>query len=324
MHAFLRPLAQLSLRGRVLALVLLLFGLASAGFGITTAQNLREREEAAVAARLETALRLLRSLAEDKGAAWRLDGNRLLRGDVALNDLNDLPDRVLAITGAVATIFAGETRVATNIRRPDGGRAVGTPLAAGPALDAVRRGETFRGVNLILGTPHVTVYEPVRDGSGRQVGILFAGLPVTTVAAAEAVAIRQALLQGAAVLTVIGLLVWLALRRMLRPLGEMATALQALGEGRHDIAVPCTDRVDELGRIGRAVVGLRDATRSAQAEEAAAAAARAAAEREREAARGRIAGEIEQAIGQVSDRLAAAAQGVGGATDAVAAAMAWT
>ena len=29
MHAFLRPLAQLSLRGRVLALVLLLFGLAS-------------------------------------------------------------------------------------------------------------------------------------------------------------------------------------------------------------------------------------------------------------------------------------------------------
>ncbi|MDO9710570.1 methyl-accepting chemotaxis protein [Paracraurococcus lichenis] len=318
-------LARISLRARVLALVLALVGLGFAGFGATTAWQVTAREEAAVASRLETALRLLRSLAEEKGEDWRLDPNgRLLRGTVALNDLNALPDRVKAVTGAVATVFAGETRVATNVRKPDGNRATGTALAPGPALEAVRRGEVYRGSNTILGAPHVTIYEPLRDQNGRQVGILFVGLPLTTVAEAEAAALRLALGQGAVVLGLVGLLLWLALRWMLRPLGVLAAALQGLGEGRHDVVVPCTDRRDELGRIGRTVAALRDATREARTQEAAAAAARAEAERQRREAQARIAESLERAIGHVTDRLAEAAGGLGGATDTVAAVSAGT
>ena len=325
MPAFLRPLGHLSLRARVLLLSIGLLGLGFAGFALTAVETLRAREEAAVTTRLETALRLLHLLAEERGDAWRLeDGTRLLRGDTLLNGFNDLPDRVQAATGAVATVFAGETRVATNIRKPDGARAVGTSLAAGPALEAMRRGEVYRGSNTILGTPHVTIYEPLRDAAGRQVGILFAGLPLTAVAAAEAEAIRLALLQGALVLLVVGMLLWLALRRMLRPLRDLTAALQALGERRLDIVVPCTDRQDELGRIGRAVELLRDATRQAQAQEVAAAEARAMAERQRHEAQAMIAASLERAVGAVADRLAEAAGGVGGATDTVAAVSAST
>ncbi|MCB4820308.1 methyl-accepting chemotaxis protein [Roseicella aerolata] len=325
LRAVARPLSRLSLRARVLALAIALLAFGFAGFAVTVAQHMRAREETAVMARLEIAIRLLRSLAEEKGEAWRLEGGtRLLRGGTALNDLNDLPDRVHAVTGAAATVFAGEMRVATNIRRPDGDRAVGTLLAAGPALEAVRRGETYRGTNIILGTPHVTVYEPVLDAAGRQVGILFVGLPLTTVAEAEAAAIRLALAQGAVVLLLVGVLFWFALRWLLRPLGALAGTLQALGEGRLDVTVPCTDREDELGRIGRAVATLQTATREARAQEAAAAAARAEAEQRRREAQAVIADSLEHAIGQVADRLAEAAQGVGGATDTVAAVSAGT
>jgi methyl-accepting chemotaxis protein len=256
---------------------------------------------------------------EALGGAWRLEGpDRLFRGDVALNGLNTLPDHVRDITGGVATIFAGETRIATNVTKPEGGRAVGTRLAPGPALEAIRRGEAYRGSNTILGRPHLTIYEPVRDASGRPVGILFVGISIAEIDAAVADAVRRALLIGLGVLAAAALLLGLVLRRMLRPLRDLTGALRDLGTGRLDVAVPCLRRGDELGQIGRAVESLRTATLAARQHEASAEAARHAAEAEREASRDRIAGEVERAIGGVAGALAEASAGLREAADGVA------
>jgi methyl-accepting chemotaxis protein len=276
--------------------------------------DLRERETAR--GQLERNLVLLRSLVADQGSGWSLaEGNRLSIGTRLLNDFNEIPDRVRAVGGGVATIFAGETRVATNVQRPDGGRAVGTALGPGPALEAVRRGQTYRGDAVILGRAHITIYEPVRDPSGRQVGILFVGVDISHIEAAVCAEMAHAGLVALGILAFAGVAFWLLLRHLLRPLDGLAASLGAIGAGRLDTAVPCTGRRDELGAIGRAVAALRDGLQAARLAQAAAEAAQHEAAAGRAADRRADAARLEESVAALAGRLAIAAEELGGAAD---------
>jgi methyl-accepting chemotaxis protein len=313
---WLRP----GLRGGILLAALAVM---AAALGSAVYMEIRlatERETTAVQRQLDRNLALLKAELSLLGQGFRLEGTTLSVGSVALNGQTAAVDRVRAIGGGVATIFAGETRIATNVARPDGSRATGTPLAAGPALEAVRRGETYRGTNIILGSPHLTVYEPIRDAGGRQVGILFTGVPLAELEARVQAEVEHLLLLSAGLLAAAGLVLWLVLRRATAPLGGLTMALRAIGQGKLDTDVPCTGRTDELGEIGRAVAGLRDEARAARASAATAETARQAAEAERQAARRGTADALEQSVGGVSARLDEAATALGRSTQQVAAA----
>jgi len=67
-------------------------------------------------------------------------------------------------------------RVATNVKKDDGSRAIGTILdPTGPAIAMIKKGEPFYGEALILGKPYMTGYEPIRDGSNKVIGIYYVG-----------------------------------------------------------------------------------------------------------------------------------------------------
>lgn len=322
-HQFRRlaaALPALNVRARILLASLAAIGLAIAGLTVVQTNSHVAREREIAAEQLERNLALLTSLLDDYGRGWRLEpGNRLFAGSLQLNDFNEVPDRVKAIGGGVATIFAGETRVATNVQRPDGARATGTALGPGPALDAVRRGETFRGEAMVLGRPHLSIYQPVRDEAGRQVGILFVGIDLGRIEAAARDAVAESVLVGAFALLAAGVALWALLRRMLRPLGGLAASLDAISAGRLETEVPCTARRDELGGIGRAVAQLRDAAVAARAAQAAAESERAEAQAARAAAQRATADRLEEAVGGISARLGGAAEELRRAAEAVGA-----
>jgi HAMP domain-containing protein len=97
----------------------------------------------------------------------------------------DLVDRVKTLAGGTATLFVhrGEdfVRVSTNVLKPDGSRAIGTPLdPKGKAIAAIREGRSFHGVVDILGEPYFTAYEPMRSQDGRLIGIWYVGYPIST------------------------------------------------------------------------------------------------------------------------------------------------
>jgi methyl-accepting chemotaxis protein len=96
-----------------------------------------------------------------------------------------LVDGVKDMVGGTATLFVRRgtdfVRVSTNVRKPDGSRAVGTLLdPKGKAIGKIRQGEPFYGVVEILGTPYYTAYEPMRDAAGNVVGIWYVGYPINT------------------------------------------------------------------------------------------------------------------------------------------------
>ena len=93
----------------------------------------------------EEALRTFWQILKRRGTDFRVVDGSLMAGDYPINGNHEIPDRIGRIFGGAATIFMGDTRVSTNVLKPDGSRAVGTRLT-GPAYDAIfRENRAYRG-----------------------------------------------------------------------------------------------------------------------------------------------------------------------------------
>ncbi len=85
---------------------------------------MRERAQAS----LTVNINLLRDILTAKGEP-RLEGDKLYFGSELINGSLATVDKIKALSGGTATVFMGDTRITTNVQKPDGSRAVGTKLA---------------------------------------------------------------------------------------------------------------------------------------------------------------------------------------------------
>jgi methyl-accepting chemotaxis protein len=251
--------SRVSIGGRVACAAILGAGLALAATLYVTVERADRELHAQGMARLDSNMRVLSDLIAVHGREFRVEGEKLMVGNHALDGDLATVDRVKAAVGGVATIFRGDLRVATNIVRPDGQRAVGTRLAPGAVHDAIfKENRAFRGPNIILGQPYFTAYDPIRDASGRVIGLVFVGIPESEfVEAAEAIA-RDAALAGGIVLLLVALGLWFVVRRTLRPLAAMESAMDKVAAGDEAAAIPGLGRRDEIGRMATALSVFRD------------------------------------------------------------------
>src|SRR4051794_28981627 len=101
-------------------------------------------------------------------------------GETKMNNNFVLVDEVQKEKGGTATIFvkSGDefVRVATNVKKDDGSRAIGTVLdPKGKAIAAIAKGESYFGEADILGKPYTTSYEPIRNASNTVIGVYYVG-----------------------------------------------------------------------------------------------------------------------------------------------------
>ncbi|KMY67201.1 hypothetical protein AAU61_09950 [Desulfocarbo indianensis] len=105
-------------------------------------------------------------------------------------------DEVMSLSSQTCTIFqrmnqAGDMlRVATNVKKLDGNRAVGTYIPAknpngapNAVVASVLAGKTFRGRAFVVNAWYITAYEPILDASGRVSGVLYVGVKQDDLAA---------------------------------------------------------------------------------------------------------------------------------------------
>jgi methyl-accepting chemotaxis protein len=219
--------------------------------------------------RQETNMRVAWSVLYKHGGEFRREGDKLYVGDKLLNDWTAPVDEVKTLVGGTATIFAGDKRVTTNVTKPDGTRAVGTPLAAGPARDTVlTEGKPYRGEAEILGKSFYTAYDPIKNAAGETIGVLYVGIPKDDVAASIS-DLRRSVAVASLLIALMGTaLCFLVNRAMFRPLGQMDKAMQRLATGETSVDIPARDRGDEIGRMAAALEVFRQATIAKQAAEA--------------------------------------------------------
>ena len=104
----------------------------------------------------------------------------LFFGTTKMNNYFTVVDNVVKSVGGTATLFvkSGDeyVRVATNVKKDDGSRAIGTILdPKGKAIVEINAGKAFYGEVDILGKLYVTGYDPIKDASGAVIGIYYVG-----------------------------------------------------------------------------------------------------------------------------------------------------
>ncbi|MFZ3382541.1 MAG: methyl-accepting chemotaxis protein [Candidatus Methanoperedens sp.] len=116
-----------------------------------------------------------------RGKPSLVNGKMQLGDNYVLNGNFEIVDSVKNMVGGTATVFQviGEeaVRISTNVINTDGSRAVGTTVSK-PVYDAVIiRGETYYGRAWVVNAWYLTAYEPIKDASGKIIGILYVGIP---------------------------------------------------------------------------------------------------------------------------------------------------
>ena len=104
-------------------------------------------------------------------------------GKTAITANEQIVDHVSALMGGTATLFVRHgndfIRIATNVKKADGTRAIGTKLdPTGKALAALHQGHAFTGVVEILDKPYFTTYQPIKTHKGELIGVWYTGYPI--------------------------------------------------------------------------------------------------------------------------------------------------
>ena len=257
------PLARLRLTSRTTLLTIGLIAFSIAAVSAVTIFQLNREIERQVIDRQSASLRIAAMIMEQNYSSFEAEYDA--DGDVVKLTMQEIPeflhhlviDQIGQMTGETATLFAFQEedgdfwRRTTNIIKPDGQRAVGTPLGkTGVVHAAMMRGETFLGEANILGQDYYTIYKPVFSPDDRVIGILYAG-----VLKSEIIAVLNKLTLGLAGSAAVLLLIsaaaaWGLFHLMLRPIPTLAGVMQRMSQNQ-SVQVPYQNKQDELGEMAR-------------------------------------------------------------------------
>lgn len=112
---------------------------------------------------------------------WSIMDGQLYKGTVLINRNYELVDEVQKQTRSLATIFMGDTRIATTVLKNDGDRAEGTQAAQEVIDRVLKEGKEYIGKAIVNTKMCRTKYIPLRDSSGKVIGMWFVGIEIDQV-----------------------------------------------------------------------------------------------------------------------------------------------
>jgi methyl-accepting chemotaxis protein len=201
--------------------------------------------------RVETNMRVAWEVLRANGKNFSSVDGKLLADGHILNDDVATVDKVKSLVGGTCTIFLNDLRVATNVQKTDGTRAVGTRLAKSAAYEAVFDRKTpFHGEVDILGTPYMTAYDPIFDTSGKLLGILYVGIKKAEFLETAYSTLWTIIYSTLAVALLVMAVSYLAARNgVARPLKAGISTMKRLAQGDLTVDTPTPRRDDEIGEI---------------------------------------------------------------------------
>ena len=187
------------------------------------------------------------------------DIQALLRGGVLLNQNLPLIDHINRIvypdgslpfdSNGTATLFMDDVRITTNVRLFQDQRAIGTRVSQAVRHAVLGDGETWLDRAFVVNDWYVSAYEPLLDGRGERVGMLYVGYleqPFRYVKYGM-LALIVGIFMMVMVLAALFSLRWA--RSIFRPLEQMNQTMQRVEDGDASARVgPVTAR-DEIGAL---------------------------------------------------------------------------
>ena len=163
---------------------------------------------------------------------------------------NELEDEYKAATGFDFTRFEGDTRATTSVIKKDGTRPIGTQASA-EVIDAVlNHGQTYTSEKTdVAGSDYCVAYTPIKDESGKVVGMAFAGKPTAEMEATVRKSILSIVIIGVAIIIITSIVVYIMANRLVTAVIKINTMISHLSAGEFEKTENISERGDELGEM---------------------------------------------------------------------------
>ncbi|GAB6277696.1 MAG: cache domain-containing protein [Rectinema sp.] len=151
-----------------------------------------------------------------------------------------------------ATLCLGDLRISTVVTE-DGQRAVGTRIAADIRDHVLLQGQPWVGRSSVVGDWHLAAYEPIKDMSGHNVGVLALGIlekKLTDVRTETLVVFSVIVLSGVFLAFI---LVSLMARNVGVPTRKLLQAMEEVAGGNLDYQADIQSDIYEMAELGRHV-----------------------------------------------------------------------
>ena len=147
-----------------------------------------------------------------------------------------------------ATIFQWDLRISTNVRTSDGTRAIGTCVSSDVYEKALENGLNYIGRAFVVNAYYITAYEPIRNSTGKIIGILYVGTLEQPF-----LDIRNEVIFAFLGIAFLGVLVTFILsvfltRSITRPISKLVNATHDLSRGHFPSEIPVGSK-DEIGDL---------------------------------------------------------------------------
>ncbi len=154
-----------------------------------------------------------------------------------------------------ATIFLHDSRVATTVRLPNGNRALGTRVSKEVADQVLDNNRPWIGEAFVVDDWYLSAYEPIHDGTGQVVGMLYVGiLKQPFLDAARQVAMRYGLLSLLAVIVAL-VVAFIMAGHLAAPIHRLVAASHQMTEGNRPAPIStagaCRETADLVAAFNR-------------------------------------------------------------------------
>ena len=240
---------NLSIKGKLVLVIVSLVFLATIGITAFSISTFRSGINTVAQEKLPSDLALSK-LIVDKSfpGEWSIKDNKLYKGESLINDTT-IVDQIGELANDNVTIFQGNTRIATNVKKADGTRAVGTTVAPGVEQITLKEGKTYTGEAVVVGVTNQTIYEPIKDKQGNIIGMMFIGVPSSLVNTLVTRLTTQIIIFILIELLIAAVLIWVIVSRSLRRLHNIVKAADQVAQGNLSLNLLNSNEKDEFGQL---------------------------------------------------------------------------
>ncbi|MBR4641524.1 MAG: cache domain-containing protein [Selenomonadaceae bacterium] len=184
---------------------------------------------------------------------WHLQNGILFKGAQQIDGVNEIADFLSGICNGKVTIFNGDTRVITTVKDSAGNRQVGTKASEAVIENVITQGKFFVGKASVMGEDHYAAYQPIKDATGKTIGMLFVGISVHEMDAVTDNLILSIALAVVVIVILCGLASNFFIGKMVGQIEEVGGAMKKISGGNLRIKDLEIKSDDELGALSESV-----------------------------------------------------------------------
>jgi two-component system NtrC family sensor kinase len=152
----------------------------------------------------------------------------------------------------VVTIFQNDVRISTNVKTENGQRAIGTLVSEDVYKNVLIKGNLLSKIEFAVRDWYITAYEPIKDISGKTIGILGLGVLESKFKSMERKALWIFLGITFAGITVSIIICFVLTNSIMRPVNSLLLATSRLANGDIEQHVQLSNSPEEIAALGEA------------------------------------------------------------------------